>query len=52
MNEYVAKVAEQVGASAEEIRKYFGEEYITEEYKKEAAMELIANAAVVVEEKK
>lgn len=52
MNEYVAKVAEQVGASAEEIRKYFGEDYITEEYKKEAAMELIANAAVVVEEKK
>lgn len=52
MNEYVAKVAEQVGASVEEIRKYFGEEYITEEYKKEAAMELIANAAVVVEEKK
>ena len=52
MNEYVAKVAEQVGAKVEEIRKYFGEEYITEEYKKEAAMELIANAAVVVEEKK
>lgn len=48
---YMDKVSNTVGASAEEIKKYFGMDYITTEYKKERAMEIIAENAVQVEAK-
>lgn len=51
LNEYVEKISGQVGASAEEIRQHFGNEYITDEYRKEKAMEIIADSAVQVEAK-
>ena len=47
--EYVKKVAESVNASVEEIKNYFGAEYIAEEKKREMATELIVNSAVVGE---
>ena len=51
LNEYVNKMAEEVQASAEDIRKYFGEDYITSQYKHEKALEVIAESAVLVEKK-
>lgn len=52
LNEYMEKVSKQVGTSIEEIQKYFGMDYITGEYKKEKAMEIVADSAVPVEPKK
>ena len=46
---YIAKTAERVGASADEIKKYFGHDYILSEYKREKAMDIIADSAVAVE---
>lgn len=48
---YLNKVAEEVQSKAEDIRKYFGEDYIVGELKKEKALDLIANSAVQVEKK-
>lgn len=48
---YLNKVAEEVQSKAEDIKKYFGEDYIVGELKKEKAMDLIANSAVQVEKK-
>lgn len=52
LDAYVEKIAGRVGASAEEIRKYFGNEYIENEYKKETAMDLIADSVVLVKANK
>lgn len=51
LDAYMEKVSGTVGASVDEIKKYFGMEYITTEYKKEKAMEIIAENAVQVEAK-
>ncbi len=45
--EYLAKVAESIGAQPEEVEKYFGMDYIAAEKKKEKATELILSSAVV-----
>ena len=44
--EYLNKVAESIGAKAEEVEKYFGMEYMARERKKEKAGELILSSAV------
>ncbi len=44
--EYLNKVAESIGAKAEEVEKYFGMDYIAEEKKKEMAGKLILDSAV------
>lgn len=51
LNEYLNKISGTVNASIDDIKNYFGIDYITEEYKKEAAMSLIADSAVIVEKK-
>ncbi|MDO5444556.1 MAG: trigger factor [Eubacteriales bacterium] len=52
LEEYVAKVSEKVGATVDEIKKYFGMDYIVSEFKKEKAMEIVADSAVPVKAKK
>jgi trigger factor len=49
INAYVEKISGAVGASADEIRRYFGEDYILSELKKEKVMDIIANSAVAVD---
>ena len=49
---YVAKVAEDVKASAEQLKQYFGEEFMRHEYRKELAVDLIVNSAVAKEAEK
>ena len=44
--EYLNKVAESIGAKAEEVEKYFGMDYIAAEQKKEKASTLILESAV------
>jgi trigger factor len=44
--EYLAKVAESIGAKVEEVEKYFGMDYIAAEQKKEKATQLIVESAV------
>ena len=44
--EYLGKVAESIGAKAEEVEKYFGMDYIADELKKEKAGKLILDSAV------
>lgn len=45
--EYVKKVAETVNASVDEIKQYFGADYIAEEKKREKATNIIVDSAVV-----
>lgn len=45
---YLDKLAERVGASVDDIKKYFGPDYIREEYKQEKAVDLIVDSAVRV----
>ena len=47
--EYVKKVAETVNASVDEIKQYFGADYIAEEKKREKATNIIVDSAVVGE---
>ena len=47
--EYVKKVAESVNASVEEVKQYFGADYIAQEKKREKATNLILESAVVGE---
>ena len=49
--EYLKKVAESIGASTEDVLKYFGEEYIKGEYAKEKAGAVIFDSAVVAKAK-
>ena len=49
INAYIEKISGQVGASADEIKKYFGMDYITDEFRKEKAIDIIADSAVAVE---
>ncbi len=49
---YVAKVAEDVKASADQLKQYFGEDFMRHEYRKELAVDLIVNSAVAKEAEK
>jgi trigger factor len=44
---YVTKVAEDVKASVEQLKQYFGEEFMRHEFRKELATNLIIDSAVV-----
>ena len=44
---YVEKVACDVGATAEQLKQYFGEEFMKNEFRKELATNLIVDSAVV-----
>ena len=46
--EYLKRIAESVNASVEDIKTYFGMDYVLEEQKKEKAMNLIFDSAVAV----
>ena len=46
IDEYVAKMAESFGATAEQLKTYFGEELLAEEVKKDKAGKLIVDSAV------
>ena len=52
LEEYCQKISETVNATVEDIKNYFGMDYIVSEYKKEAAMNLVADSAKAVAEKK
>ena len=45
LEEYMKKISESVKTSVEDIKKYFGMEYIENEFKKEKAMEIVADSA-------
>lgn len=47
LDEYIAKVAETSGATADQMKQYFGVEYIRDQYMKDKALELVADSAVV-----
>ena len=44
--EYIAKTAEKLGAKAEELKQYFGVDFIDEEQKKEMASNIIFDTAI------
>ena len=43
---YVSKTAAEVGATAEQLKQYFGEDYMRHEFRKELATNLIVDSAV------
>ena len=43
---YVSKTAEEVGASADQLKQYFGEDFMRHEFRKELATKLIVDSAV------
>lgn len=47
--EYLKKIAESVNASPEEVKEYFGLDFIANEHKKEKASNLIFDSAVAVD---
>ena len=47
--EYSAKTAEKLGAKAEELKQYFGVDFIAEEQKKEMASNIIFDTAIITE---
>ena len=47
--EYIAKTAEKLGAKAEELKQYFGVDFIAEEQKKEMASNIIFDTAIITE---
>lgn len=47
--EYIAKTAEKLGAKAEELKQYFGVDFIAEEQKKEMASNIIFGTAIITE---
>ena len=49
INEYINKISGTVGATVDDIKNYFGMDYITEEFKKEKALSLIGDSAVLVD---
>ena len=44
---YIARVAADVNTTPEQLREYFGEDYIKAEFKKELATNLMIDSAVV-----
>ena len=49
LEEYLKKVAESVGATPEQVKQYFGDDYVANELKKEKASNLIYDSAVIVD---
>ncbi len=49
--EYVKKTADEVGAEPELVKKYFGEDALRNEFRRELAKELVVSSAVVKEGK-
>lgn len=47
--EYLAKVAEGINAKPEDVKQYFGDEFIASERKREKATSLIIDSAVIVD---
>lgn len=47
--EYLNKMAENIGAKPEDVKQYFGDDFVTAELKKEKAGKLIFDSAVVAE---
>ena len=47
--EFIAKTAEKLGAKAEELKQYFGVDFIAEEQKKEMASNIIFDTAIITE---
>lgn len=47
--EYIAKTAEKLGTKAEELKQYFGVDFIAEERKKEMASNIIFDTAIITE---
>ena len=47
--EYIAKTAEKLGPKAEELKQYFGVDFIAEEQKKEMASNIIFDTAIITE---
>lgn len=47
--EYIAKTAEKLGAKAEELKQYFGVDFIAEEQKKDMASNIIFDTAIITE---
>ena len=47
--EYIAKTAEKLGAKADELKQYFGVDFIAEEQKKEMASNIIFDTAIITE---
>ena len=47
---YVAKTAEDVGATIEQLKQYFGEAFMRHEFRKELATKLIVDSAVAMAE--
>ena len=50
--EYIKKTAEAAGVTEDQLKKYYSEDYITGELKKEKAVSLIADSVVLVDELK
>ena len=48
-DENIAKTAEKLGAKAEELKQYFGVDFIAEEQKKEMASNIIFDTAIITE---
>lgn len=46
LEDYIKGAAETVGVTADQIRQYFGEEYIKNEFKKEKASKIVIESAV------
>jgi len=46
LEDYAKKTAENVGATAEDVKRYFGEEFLKNECRKDQAMNLIVDSAV------
>ena len=49
IDEYIAKTAAKLDVRAEDLKKYFGVEFIAEEQKKEMASDIIFSTAVITE---
>ena len=47
LSAYYEKTAESVGATVDDVKRYFGEEFLKNELRKEQAMNLIVDSAVV-----
>lgn len=45
LEDYIKGAAETVGATPEQIRQYFGDEYIRNEFKKEKATKIVIESA-------
>ena len=52
VNEYVERIAANMGATPDQLKSYFGEEFIKSELKKEKAASVIFDSAVIADQKK